>query len=99
MQTEAFSEAVFDTTIIGGGGEMQFTPGLRQYLHKLPECHGASLLPAPALSIWPMQTFSTAARRRRTGSSPTRSGEAILKLLSWKINCSWSINQYGLRPE
>ena len=32
VQTEAFSEAVFDTTIIGGGGDMQFTPGLRRYL-------------------------------------------------------------------
>jgi transcriptional regulator GlxA family with amidase domain len=34
VQTEAFSEAVFDTTIIGGGGDMQFTPGLRRYLQK-----------------------------------------------------------------
>jgi transcriptional regulator GlxA family with amidase domain len=34
VQTEAFSDAVFDTTIIGGGGVMQFTPGLRRYLRK-----------------------------------------------------------------
>jgi transcriptional regulator GlxA family with amidase domain len=34
VQTEAFSEAVFDTTIIGGGGDMQFTPGLRRYLRE-----------------------------------------------------------------
>ena len=34
VQTEAFSEVVFDTTIIGGGGEMQFTPGLRGYLRR-----------------------------------------------------------------
>jgi transcriptional regulator GlxA family with amidase domain len=34
VQTEPFSEAVFDTTIIGGGGDMQFTPGLRRYLQR-----------------------------------------------------------------
>jgi transcriptional regulator GlxA family with amidase domain len=34
VQTEAFGEAVFDTTIIGGGGDMRFTPGLRRYLQK-----------------------------------------------------------------
>ncbi len=51
VQTEAFSEAVFDTTIIGGGGDMQFTPGLRRYLQERLERHDASLLPAPALSI------------------------------------------------
>jgi len=34
VETEPFSDTVFDTTIIGGGGEMQFTPGLRNYLHR-----------------------------------------------------------------
>jgi hypothetical protein len=64
VQTEAFGEAAFDTTIIGGGGDMQFTPRAAS----LPAKSGPSVtahrcyLHGRALSIWPMQLFSTAVR-------------------------------------
>lgn len=34
VETEAFGENVFDTIIIGGGGEMPFSPGLLVYLRE-----------------------------------------------------------------
>jgi len=34
VQTAAFSDAQFDTLIIGGGGDMPFTPGLRNFLQR-----------------------------------------------------------------